>query len=429
MADLHTTGFASLRAGAGDGDRVYLLVGVERFHWTVALPHQSAQFHHGTWPAGFSKPADIDMESVDGSLHRIYHPDHHRIFLRTENLHSRHQTDGLKRIMKVAFAGTGYINKIHAQSAQNLGLELTAVVNHSPDSMAEFGKRFNITRRYENIDLMLKDGDVEALVVSTPNYLHASQTIAALKAGIHVMVEKPMAMNAQEAERMCVAADTSGAILMVAHCWRFDPDVLWLKRESKKLGGIIRTKSYGVHTHWGPGGWFTQKEFAGGGAMADMGIHALDTARFLLGDPGPVSVYAKIGTYYKNFDVDDTGVMIVEWDNGATSYIESGWWQPHADGPEAATQLYGIQGFGQLFPTKLELPNEKEGKIDMIESGFQFPRTEHCPQSLYDEQLKYFIQCIEKRETPVPAGLQGLVNMRVVDAAYESSRTGKVVKI
>src|SRR5258706_267015 len=335
MADLHTTGFASLRAGAGDGDRVYLLVGVERFHWTVALPHQSAQFHHGTWPAGFSKPADIDMESVDGSLHRIYHPDHHRIFLRTENLHSRHQTDGLKRIMKVAFAGTGYINKIHAQSAQNLGLELTAVVNHSPDSMAEFGKRFN----------------------------------------------------------------------------------------------IIRTKSYGVHTHWGPGGWFTQKEFAGGGAMADMGIHALDTARFLLGDPGPVSVYAKIGTYYKNFDVDDTGVMIVEWDNGATSYIESGWWQPHADGPEAATQLYGIQGFGQLFPTKLELPNEKEGKIDMIESGFQFPRTEHCPQSLYDEQLKYFIQCIEKRETPVPAGLQGLVNMRVVDAAYESSRTGKVVKI
>ena len=163
--------------------------------------------------------------------------------------------------------------------------------------------------------------------------------------------------------------------------------------------------------------------------MADMGIHALDTARFLLGDPKPVSVYAKIGTYYKDFDVDDTGVIIVEWDNGATSYIESGWWQPYADGPEAATQLYGTEGFGELFPTHLELPNKKEEKIDVIESGFEFPRKEHCPQSLYDDQLKYFVECIEKKQTPVPGGLEGLMNMKVVDAAYESSKTGKVVNL
>lgn len=331
--------------------------------------------------------------------------------------------------MKIAFAGTGYINKVHAQAAQNLGLELAAVVNHKADSMVEFGKRFGITRQYETVEAMLNDGNVDALVVSTPNYLHAPQTIAALKAGVHVMVEKPMAMNADEALQMCEAADKSGAALMVAHCWRFDPDVLWLKEQSSKLGKIIRTKGIGVHTHWGPSGWFTQKEFAGGGAMADMGIHALDTARFLLGDPKPVSVYAKIGTYYKDFDVDDTGVIIIEWDNGATSYIESGWWQPHADGPEAATQLYGTEGFGELFPTHLELANKKEEKIDMIESGFEFPRKEHCPQSLYDDQLKYFVECIEKKQTPIPGGMEGLMNMKVVDAAYESSRTGKIVEV
>jgi predicted dehydrogenase len=331
--------------------------------------------------------------------------------------------------MKIAFAGTGYINKVHAQAAQNLGLELAAVVNHKADSMIEFGKRFGITRQYETVEAMLNDGNVDALVVSTPNYLHAPQTIAALKAGVHVMVEKPMAMNADEALQMCEAADKSGAALMVAHCWRFDPDVLWLKEQSSKLGKIIRTKGIGVHTHWGPSGWFTQKEFAGGGAMADMGIHALDTARFLLGDPMPVSVYAKIGTYYKDFDVDDTGVIIIEWDNGATSYIESGWWQPHADGPEAATQLYGTEGFGELFPTHLELANKKEEKIDMIESGFEFPRKEHCPQSLYDDQLKYFVECIEKKQTPIPGGMEGLMNMKVVDAAYESSRTGKIVEV
>src|SRR5258706_252901 len=331
--------------------------------------------------------------------------------------------------MRIAFAGTGYINKVHAQAAQNLGLELAAIVNHKADSMIEFGKRFDIVRQYETVEAMLKDGNVDALVVSTPNYLHAPQTIAALKVGVHVMVEKPMAMNAQEAEQMREAAGKSGATFMVAHCWRFDPDVLWLKEQSVKLGKIIRTKGYGVHTHWGPSGWFTQKEFAGGGAMADMGIHALDTARFLLGDPKPVSVYAKIGTHYKDFDVDDTGVIIVEWDNGATSYIESGWWQPHSDGPEAATQLYGTQGFGQLFPTRVEIRKMKEERIDVVDSGFRFPRDEHCPQSLYDDQLKYFVECIEKEQTPIPGGLEGLMNMKVVDAAYESSRTGKVIEI
>jgi len=331
--------------------------------------------------------------------------------------------------VKIAFAGTGYINKVHAQAAQNLGLELVAVVNHKVDSMAEFGKHFGITRQYEDLNVLLKDGDIDALVVSTPNYLHAPQTITALNAGVHVMVEKPMSMNAQEAEQMCATADKSGALLMVAHCWRFDPDVLWLKEQSPKLGRIVRTKGYGVHTHWGPAGWFTQRKFAGGGAMADMGIHALDTARFLLGDPQPISVYAKIGTYYKDFDVDDTGVIIVEWDNGATSYIESGWWQPHSDGPEAATQLYGAQGFGQLFPTKLELPNIKEEKVEAIDSGFEFPRKEHRPQSLYDNQLKYFVECVEQNRTPTPGGMEGLTNMKVVDAAYESSKTGKVVEI
>lgn len=331
--------------------------------------------------------------------------------------------------MKLAFAGTGYINKIHASAARACGAELAAVVNHKRESMAEFARAFDIPREYDTVEAMLKDGGVEALVVSTPNYLHAPQTIAALEAGVHVMVEKPMAMNAHEAEQMREASEKSGSTLMVAHCFRFDPDVLWLKEQSSRLGRIVRTKGYGVHIHWGPSGWFTHSEFAGGGAMADMGIHALDTARFLLGDPQPVSVYAKIGTYYGDFDVDDTGVILVNWDNGATSYIESGWWQPHADGPQAATQLYGTEGFGQLFPTRVEIRKKEEERIEIIESGSQYPRDDHCPQSLYDAQMRYFMECIEKRQMPVPGGREGWINMKVVDAAYESAKTGEVVEI
>jgi predicted dehydrogenase len=332
--------------------------------------------------------------------------------------------------MKIAFAGAGYIINIHAKAAQaQKDVELAAVVEKYSEKSAALAKKFKIKDQYHTAEEMLKAGSVDALVIGTPNFLHAPQAIAALKAGVHVLVEKPMAMNAREAEAMMNASAKSGAVLMVAHCWRFDEDVNWLKAQSAKLGRIIRTKGYGVHSHWGPSGWFTQKKFAGGGAMADMGIHALDTARYLLGDPRPVSVYARIGTHYTNFDVDDTGVILVEWENGSTSYIESGWWQPHMDGPEAATQLYGTQGFGQLFPTQLELPNVKKQKVELIKSGFKFPRKEHCPQSMYDAQMAYFFACIRERKTPVPGAAEGLVNMKVVDAAYRSSKTGKVIII
>lgn len=331
--------------------------------------------------------------------------------------------------MKIGFAGAGYIINIQAQAARNNGEELAAVAEKFTEKAAPFVKKFRIKKQYETVEQLLAAGGVDALVIGTPNFMHAPQAIAALEAGVHVLVEKPMAMSAAEAEKMLEASEKSGAILMVAHCWRFDQDVNWLKTQAARLGKIIRTKGYGVHSNWGPGGWFTQKALAGGGALADMGIHALDTARYLLGDPQPVSVYAKIGTHYKDFDVDDTGVILVEWDNGTTSYIESGWWQPFSDGPEAGTQLYGEKGFGQLFPTRLLLPNAEAQKVEEVKGGFKFPRKEHCPQSMYDAQMAHFLACIRENRTPVPGGLEGLANMKVVDAAYESSRTGKVVEI
>ena len=332
--------------------------------------------------------------------------------------------------IKLAFTGTGYISKIHAQAAQKIaGVELTAVVNHHPASRQQFADRFAIPRQYVAIADLLADSDVDAVSINTPNYLHAPEAIAALEAGVHVMVEKPMAMHAGEAAAMLAASQKTGALLMVAHCWRFDEEALWLKERMTQIGQPIRTKGYGVHVNWGPGGWFNQAQLAGGGALADMGIHAIDTARFLLGDPLPVSVYAKIGTYYTDYDVDDSGLILVNWDNGVASVIESGWRQPHSDGPEAATQIYGRTGFASLFPTKLSLPNPAEERVAEIDPGFPHPRPEQCPQIMYDHQLAYFIDCIRHNRAPVPGGLEGLINMQIVDAAYESARTGKVAPI
>jgi predicted dehydrogenase len=333
--------------------------------------------------------------------------------------------------IRIAFAGTGYITKIHARAAGKLaGVELAAVVNHRPESMVAFAAQFDIARQYATVDEMLASGGVDALIVSTPNYLHAPQTIAALEAGVHVMVEKPMAMNAAQAGKMVAAGRRSGAQLMVAHCWRFDQEVRWVRDQvaAGRIGQVVRTKGCGVHVNWGPGGWFTQKRLAGGGAVADMGIHAIDTARFLMGDPQPVSVYARIGTYYRELDVDDTGLIVINWDNGVVSIIEAGWWQPYADGPTASTQLYGSKGTAFLFPTALLAVHDVDSKqVERVESGFPAVRESHYPQAMYDAQMACFVDCIRANRTPVPGGAEGWSNMQIVDAAYESSRSGAVV--
>jgi predicted dehydrogenase len=177
------------------------------------------------------------------------------------------------------------IANVHATAVKNQGGQVVATIEKFFDRAALFAQKFGIKHQYAAVEEALAEAKFDALVIGTPNFLHVPQAIAALKAGVSVMVEKPMAMNAIESEQMLEASLKSGKVLMVEHCWRFDEEALWLRSQTARLGKIIRTKSYGVHTHWGPGGWFVQKQFSGGGAIADIGIHALDTARFLLGDP------------------------------------------------------------------------------------------------------------------------------------------------
>jgi predicted dehydrogenase len=213
---------------------------------------------------------------------------------------------------------------------------------------------------------------------------------------------------------------------MVAHCWRFDAEARWLRQRivDGRLGRIVRTKGYGVHVNWGPKGWFNQAALAGSGALADMGIHALDTVRYLLGDPLAASVYAQVGTHYREMDVDDTAVLIVTWQGGITSYLESGWFQPQADGPEAATQLYGTDGFGRLFPTHLR---RVSGEVE--ESGYKFPREPHCLPSMYETQLRAFLEAIRTGRVEQGGSAVSLENMYVLDATRESARIGEVVHL
>jgi predicted dehydrogenase len=309
--------------------------------------------------------------------------------------------------VRVALFGTGWIMKFHARAVlEHPGSELVAAANWREESLAALAKEFSIPRTTTRWEELAEDPDVDTVVVGTPNALHAPQAIACLRAGKHVLVEKPMAATLAQAEELAEAARASDAFLMVAHCWRFHDDVRRMRDRiaAGVFGHVVKTRGYGVHAKWGPSGWFTDPALAGGGALLDMGVHAIDTARFLLGDPQPARVCAVVGRRYGDYAVDDDGILLISWDDGTNSIVESGWWQPHLAGLEADTEVYGTGGYDRIW-------HFTEGP----------PGYEHCAQSMYSAQMAAFLDAVSEGRQPHPGGEDGLVVMRVVDEAYRSA--------
>lgn len=335
----------------------------------------------------------------------------------------------MKKI-KIALIGVGYIADYHARGLQQLpNVEIMAVVSKTKESGENFSHKYNIPNAYTDIAKVRDNDEIDAVIISTPNQFHAPYTIEFLKNGKDVFLEKPMGINAEEGLQINEAAKEYGQVVMVGHMWRFDTDTNYIKEaiDTGELGTLFKTKGYGIHENWGPEGWFTKKALSGGGALADMGVHAIDTARYLLGDPKPTKVYARIATHFGDYDVDDTGILIITWDNGVESIIESGWWHPHMDGPEASTGVFGTKGYGSLFPTFLKLTRGVESSEEIVP---ELPkRTDHCDQVIYSRQMAYFAKCIETREEPSPGIAEGQVILDIVDAAYKSSEIGQVVNL
>jgi predicted dehydrogenase len=311
--------------------------------------------------------------------------------------------------VRIALFGSGWIMDFHARGVREHPRgELVAAANWRPQSLAALAERHGIPRTTEDWRELAGDPSIDAVVIGTPNSLHAPQAIACLEAGKHVLVEKPMARTLAEAESMNAAAAASGASLMVAHCWRFHPDVRALRGriERGELGRVVKTRGYGVHAGWGPAGWFTDPELAGGGALVDMGVHAIDTARYLLGDPAPERVCAVLGTRYKELAVDDDGILLITWSDGTNSIVECGWWQPHLAGLEADTEIYATGGYARVW--------------DFTEGPEGY---EHCSQPMYSAQMAEFIDAVEAGRKPRPDGDDGAVVMSIVEQAQLSAAT------
>ena len=190
--------------------------------------------------------------------------------------------------IKIALIGVGYIADYHARGLQTIpNVEIVCVVSKRIESAKKFAAKYDIKEAYTDIQKVIDNGEIDGVIISTPNQFHAPYAISFLESGKDVFLEKPMGMNPEEGRQIDAAAKANNRLVMVGHMWRFDIDTNYIKDaiDAGKLGRIFKTKGYGIHENWGPEGWFTKKELAGGGALADMGVHAIDTVRYLIGDP------------------------------------------------------------------------------------------------------------------------------------------------
>lgn len=314
--------------------------------------------------------------------------------------------------LRLAVLGHGFIGDLHTRAAREAGAEVVVVAGRNLERARAFAERHDIARATDDWMAAVTADDVDAVVIGTPNALHHPQALAAIAAGRHILVDKPMATTVAEATEIRDAAAEAGVVVCVGHMWRYRDEVVDLRDRiaAGALGTVVRTRGYGIHARWGPSGWFTDPTLAGGGALIDMGIHAIDTVRFLLGDPDPRRVVASLGRAHGTYDdtIDDDGVVLIDWEGGVRSVVESGWWQPVLDGVEADTEVFGTIGHARIWP--------------MYTTTSPPPADyEHCTLPMYTAQMADFLACARNGGTPVASAEVGLEALRIVAAAYRSA--------
>jgi predicted dehydrogenase len=309
--------------------------------------------------------------------------------------------------------------------------------------MIEFGKQFNIARQYKKLEDLLKDGGVDALVISTPNYLHAPQTIAALNTGVHVMVEKPMAMNAREAQAMIDAAKKNGKKLVIAFQYRYAPKTEYLRNAvaDGTFGKILYARVHALRRRGIPNwGVFGRKELQGGGPMIDIGVHAMEMTHFVMGSPKPVAAVGSTFTYlghkksdiksmwpkwdYKTYNVEDLAVGQIRFDNGAVMSVEASF-VAHIPTDVFNFWLMGEKAGAQWSPPIIY--SDRHGH--MVDEHPSYLGADDF-NSYFGAKMRNWVEhCHYDKPTMAPAE-HGLMVQKMLDGIYESAeKGGREVKI
>ena len=345
--------------------------------------------------------------------------------------------------IRVGVIGAGAIGKIHIDSYREIpGVEVAAIAEKGVARAKERAKVVGVEAFTGNWRKLIADRSIDAIDVCTPNCLHAPMTVAALKAGKHVICEKPMAMNVGEAKQMVAAAAKAKRTLMMAFCQRFSAAGQGARKivESGALGNVYHVRIEYVRQRGIPGlgGWFTTKKLSGGGPMLDVGVHFLDLTMWLLGFPKAKTASAKAHSIFGHrkdytylgmwgttpvaggpFDVEDLLSGFVRFKNGMTLAIEATW----ACNCESRgfVEILGDKGGLHIYP-EVEFYGQSGGQLIMTKP--QLPKV-----NPYTEELKHFLNCIRTRRKPMATGDHGMHDQTIIDALYKSAKLGKEVKV
>lgn len=303
---------------------------------------------------------------------------------------------------------------------------VVGIADIDEDRLKDCKKRYGIRKAFTDYHDLLALKNLDAVSVAVPNDLHRPISVDALNAGKHVLVEKPMALNAEEGQEMLDTANKHGLKLMLQFNNRYRGDIQTIKRyvDAGDFGEVYFAKTGWIRRRGvpGAGSWFTSKSRSGGGPLIDLGVHVIDMTMYMMGSPKPVAVSGCAVQGFPQlvsrgtFDVEDFASSYIRFENGATMAVEVSW-AMNCPTERQYSELYGTKAGASLNP--LTIWTEKHGVLVNIE-----------PKNVKGlSQFEHFAECILKDKTPISPGEHGVLMMKVLDAIYASSETGREVVI
>jgi predicted dehydrogenase len=342
----------------------------------------------------------------------------------------------MPRSVRVGLIGSQFVSSLHAEALRACAAaELFAVASPTSGHAQAFAAKFGIPHVFTDYRRLLECEEVDLVVIGAPNDLHCPMTLQAAAAGKHVVCEKPLCLNLGEADAMIAACRQAGVKLMYAEELCFAPKYVRLKQllDEGALGRPVLLKQ--SEKHDGPHApHFWDVNRSGGGVTMDMGCHAIEFFRWLLGRPRITSVYAQMGTYVhaQKTQGDDNAVLILEFENGVVAVAEESW--SKLGGMDDRAEIHGTHGVAYadlLHGNAIETYSsvgygyavEKAGST----RGWTFTVYEEAWNYGFPQEFAHFIQCVEQDREPAVTGADGRAVLEAIFAAYESARTGRKV--
>lgn len=343
------------------------------------------------------------------------------------------------RKLRVGFIGAGGIAQAQMKHLKGYAdVDLVAASDISEASLAKTKEQQGVQQLYTDWKEMLKKESLDAVSVCTPNGAHAATTIAALKAGCHVLVEKPLAMNAVEGQAMVNAAQKAGKQLVIAFQWRFHPKAQFFHQLSASgaFGKILFMRCQAIRRRGIPNwGVFGRKELQGGGPMIDIGVHIMEMAHYIMGSPRPVAASGNTFQYLgnkpcdvacmwpnwdnKTYTVEDLAVGQIRFENGSILQIEASFAAHAKDAWNLS--FMGEKGGGELDP--LTVRTDKGGY--MVDVTPSFLPNYDC----FERKLRYFVDTVLNGKPTEAPGEAGLAVQKMLDGIYLAAEKGKEVVI